>query len=183
MASLNSYTSTSESNIVFRYFIHKSWSSIGKCFSDRYFKANIVYLVYSLLLLHIDLNIGRESASDTFYILLGYMHILNGEWASETVYPSVSQSVSQTLSHSVSRWLLLSDLSLSLRLWHSHSLSSAWYIQSLTINSLYHHITFFSFVKTSAERLSILNYVTVCMHMTLYLTIDWLLLHYIMTQS
>jgi hypothetical protein len=26
-----------------------------------------------------DLNIGRDAASDTLYILLGYIHILNGE--------------------------------------------------------------------------------------------------------
>lgn len=69
----------SETDLILRYFIYRFCSSAGKCLTDRYFMANIVYVIYSLLLLHIDLNIGRESASDTMYILLGYIHILNGE--------------------------------------------------------------------------------------------------------
>ena len=79
MASSSFCASPSDTDLILRYFIHRFCSSAGKCFSDRYFKANVVYVIYSLLLLHIDLNIGRESASDTMYILLGYIHILNGE--------------------------------------------------------------------------------------------------------
>lgn len=123
------------------------------------------------------------------------LHAHLERWVSESVYQSVServsvsvsqwvcQSVSQTGRQSVSIWRHLSDLRLPLRLWHSCGLSSALYIQSLKINSLDHLITFFSFIKTAAERLSILNHVTVCMHITLCVTIDWLLLHSIMTES
>jgi DNA polymerase sigma len=79
MTTSSTFTSPSDIDLIVRYFIYKFCTSARKCLSDRYFKANIVYLVYSLLLLHIDVNIGRESASDTMYILLGYVHILNGE--------------------------------------------------------------------------------------------------------
>ena len=79
MTSTNSFTSPSETALVLRYFMFRFKVSMKKCISDRYFKANIVYVIYSSLLLHIDLNIGRESASDTMYTLLGYVHILNGK--------------------------------------------------------------------------------------------------------
>ena len=78
MTTTNSFTSPSDTVLVARYFLFRLKSSLKKCFSDRYFKANIVYMIYSCLLLHIDLNIGRESASDTMYTFLGYVHILNG---------------------------------------------------------------------------------------------------------
>ena len=74
------YLSPTETLLVLQYFFFRLRLSVRKCLSDRYFKANIVYLVYSCLLLHIDMNIGRESASDTMYTLLGYIHILNGKW-------------------------------------------------------------------------------------------------------
>ena len=75
------YLSPTETLLVLQYFFFRLRLSVRKCLSDRYFKANIVYLVYSCLLLHIDMNIGRESASDTMYTLLGYIHILNGKWS------------------------------------------------------------------------------------------------------
>jgi hypothetical protein len=70
------FSTPSDVNMIFKYFVYRFKSSINKCINDRYFKANIVYLIYSILLVYLD---RKEKVSGVYvlYILLGYIHILN----------------------------------------------------------------------------------------------------------
>ena len=71
------FSTPSDMNMVFKYFIYRFKSSMNKCVNDRYFKANIVYLIYSILLVYLDQRQKFSGSYHMLYILLGYIHILN----------------------------------------------------------------------------------------------------------
>ena len=63
--------------MVTRYAWFRCKTSTRKCLSCRYFRANIVYLLYCAIAMYVDLYVTRERAVQSMYVLLGYIHILN----------------------------------------------------------------------------------------------------------